>query len=47
MPIDILSGSSELRTQIEANLDPRAIADSWERDRAAFLRDREAFLLYR
>jgi uncharacterized protein YbbC (DUF1343 family) len=47
MPIDILSGSSELRTQIEANLDPRAIADSWESDRAAFLRDREGFLLYR
>jgi len=47
MPIDILSGSSELRAQIDANLEPRAIAESWESDRAAFLRDREPFLLYR
>jgi uncharacterized protein YbbC (DUF1343 family) len=47
MPIDILSGSNELREQIDAGLDHRAIADSWEDDRAAFLRDREPYLLYR
>jgi uncharacterized protein YbbC (DUF1343 family) len=47
MPIDILAGSSDLRQQIDANLDPRAIAESWDTDRAAFLRDREPFLLYR
>jgi uncharacterized protein YbbC (DUF1343 family) len=47
MPIDILSGSSELRTQIDAGLDHRAIGESWEADRATFLRDREQYLLYR
>jgi uncharacterized protein YbbC (DUF1343 family) len=47
MPIDILSGSSELRTQIDAGLDHRAIAESWEADHATFRRDREPFLLYR
>jgi len=47
MPIDILAGSSNLRAQIDAGLDHRAIADSWEADRATFMRDREPFLLYR
>jgi uncharacterized protein YbbC (DUF1343 family) len=47
MPIDILSGSNALREQIDAGLDPHAIADAWDTDRAAFLRDREPFLLYK
>jgi uncharacterized protein YbbC (DUF1343 family) len=47
MPIDILAGTSDLRTQIDAGLDPRAIAETWDADRTAFVRDREGFLLYR
>jgi uncharacterized protein YbbC (DUF1343 family) len=47
MPIDILAGSSDLRQQIDAGLDHRAIADTWSADQAAFAREREPFLLYR
>ncbi len=47
MPIDILSGSSELRQQIDADTDLLTIAESWDADRTAFLHDREQFLLYR
>ncbi len=47
MPIDILSGSSELRRQIDADTDLLTIAESWDADRTAFLHDREQFLLYR
>lgn len=46
MPIDILAGSSGLREQIEAHADPRAIAEGWEPDVAAFLPARQAALLY-
>jgi uncharacterized protein YbbC (DUF1343 family) len=47
MPIDILSGSGDLRQQIESGVDPRAIAESWEPERAEFLRLRDQYLLYR
>jgi uncharacterized protein YbbC (DUF1343 family) len=47
MPIDILAGSGDLRAQIDAGLDHRAIAESWAADQAAFQRDRADFLLYR
>jgi uncharacterized protein YbbC (DUF1343 family) len=47
MPIDILSGSSDLRQQIEAGMDPREIAASWEPETADFLKLRDQFLLYR
>ena len=47
MPIDILAGSNDLRDQIDAGLDPRVIADSWEPERAEFLRLRDQYLLYR
>jgi uncharacterized protein YbbC (DUF1343 family) len=47
MPIDILAGSSDLREQIEAGDDPRAIAESWNDELAAFRTVREEVLLYR
>jgi uncharacterized protein YbbC (DUF1343 family) len=46
LPIEILAGSATLREQIESNLAPRAIADSWRGDEEAFGRQRQPFLLY-
>jgi uncharacterized protein YbbC (DUF1343 family) len=46
IPIDVLAGSTELREQIEAGVPAREIAKSWEAATQAFLRVREAFLLY-
>jgi uncharacterized protein YbbC (DUF1343 family) len=46
MPIDILSGSSALREQIERGEDPRAIAASWDGEVAAFMRIRAQYLQY-
>jgi uncharacterized protein YbbC (DUF1343 family) len=46
MPIDILSGSTTLRKQIETGVDAREIAASWRQDEADFRRIRESFLLY-
>jgi len=46
MPIDILSGSRALRTQIEQGDDPRTIAASWDGETAAFMRVRSNYLLY-
>ena len=46
MPIDILSGSTTLREQIEAGVDAHEIASSWRQDEADFRRIRESFLLY-
>ena len=46
LPIDILAGSSDLRTQIEAAVAPADIAASWHADAAAFDRERQPFLLY-
>ena len=46
MPFDILSGSDELRRQIEAELPVAEIAESWREDQVTFERQRERFLLY-
>jgi uncharacterized protein YbbC (DUF1343 family) len=46
MPIDILSGSTTLREQIEAGVSARDIASSWREDEADFRNVRESFLLY-
>ena len=46
MPFDILAGSSELREQIEAGVQPRAIYDGWQSGLDGFIRDRKPYLLY-
>jgi uncharacterized protein YbbC (DUF1343 family) len=46
LPFDILAGSSELREQIEAGLDSREIARSWQGAVSAFERVRQPYLLY-
>jgi uncharacterized protein YbbC (DUF1343 family) len=46
MPIDILAGSERLRHQIEAGVDPFAIAESWTPGVAEFARVRQQYLLY-
>mgnify|MGYP001606283004 FL=1 len=46
MPIDILAGSPALRTQIEAGVDARCIAASWQPGVAAFQQVRQRYLLY-
>jgi uncharacterized protein YbbC (DUF1343 family) len=46
LPFDILAGSSELREQIEAGVNVREIARSWEPAVADFNRVRSHFLLY-
>ena len=46
LPIDILAGSDVLRRQIESDLTPQAIADSWREDEEEFRRVRKPFLLY-
>jgi uncharacterized protein YbbC (DUF1343 family) len=46
LPIDILAGSSTLRQQIESQIHPQEIADSWDADEAAFRTLRQPFLLY-
>src|SRR5688572_22464461 len=46
LPIDILAGSSRLRQQIESQVHPKQIAESWHADEAAFRRLRQPFLLY-
>ena len=46
LPIDILAGSAVLRRQIESDLPPAAIAESWRDDEEAFRRLREGYLLY-
>ncbi len=45
-PIDILSGSSALREQIDADLGATEIADGWVPEIEAFERVRQAFLRY-
>jgi len=45
-PIDILAGSDKLRLQIEADVEAREIAESWEDEVGRFLPVRERFLLY-
>jgi uncharacterized protein YbbC (DUF1343 family) len=46
LPIDILAGSDELRRQIESDVTPQRIAESWRSDEAEFKRVREPYLLY-
>jgi uncharacterized protein YbbC (DUF1343 family) len=46
LPIDILAGSDKLRRQIESDVAPESIADSWRSDEAAFRKLRQQFLLY-
>ena len=46
LPFDILAGSSELRTQIEAGVPARTIAGSWQRGLDTFAGQRAPFLLY-
>jgi uncharacterized protein YbbC (DUF1343 family) len=47
LPIDILSGSDRLRTQIEGGVPMSEIAAAWEADEQAFRAGREAVRLYR
>jgi uncharacterized protein YbbC (DUF1343 family) len=46
MPIDVLAGSSTLRSQVDSGTDPRAIAASWDDEVAAFLKLRDRYLRY-
>jgi uncharacterized protein YbbC (DUF1343 family) len=46
LPIDILAGSDVLRRQIESDLPPQAIAESWRDDEEEFRRLRTPYLLY-
>jgi uncharacterized protein YbbC (DUF1343 family) len=46
LPIDILAGSDVLRRQIESDMTPQDIADSWRDDEMAFDQLRQQFLLY-
>ena len=46
LPFDILAGSSALREQIDAGIDAREIARSWEAGVSEFERLRARFLLY-
>lgn len=46
MPIDILAGSSLLRTHIESGMPAEEIADGWREDEVAFRRLRAEYLLY-
>jgi uncharacterized protein YbbC (DUF1343 family) len=46
MPIDILSGSTALRGQIETGVGAREIAANWKDDEEAFRKVRQQFLLY-
>jgi uncharacterized protein YbbC (DUF1343 family) len=46
MPIDILAGSSALRQQVEAGVDPRVIATEWADAVDRFLALRLGYLMY-
>jgi uncharacterized protein YbbC (DUF1343 family) len=46
LPIDILSGSSQLRQQIEDGLSADAIRDSWREDHERFKKARQPYLRY-
>lgn len=46
LPIDILAGSSDLRTQVERGLTARAIAASWEEGTQRFVALRAKYLVY-
>ena len=46
MPFDILSGSDELRRQLEAEAPVADIAESWRDDEKTFQQQRAQFLMY-
>jgi uncharacterized protein YbbC (DUF1343 family) len=46
LPIDILAGSDVLRYQVESNMSPQAIAETWREDEEAFRQLRKPYLLY-
>jgi uncharacterized protein YbbC (DUF1343 family) len=46
LPIDILAGSDQLRTQIETGATLTQIAESWHADEQAFRKARASYLLY-
>jgi uncharacterized protein YbbC (DUF1343 family) len=46
MPFDILSGSDELRRQLEADAPVADIAESWREDEKTFQQQRARFLMY-
>jgi uncharacterized protein YbbC (DUF1343 family) len=46
LPIDILSGSEALRSQIETGANAREIAESWQGDEDDFRNVRKSFLMY-
>jgi uncharacterized protein YbbC (DUF1343 family) len=46
LPIEILSGSDDLRKQIESDTPMTAIAASWQSDETAFRKARAPYLLY-
>ena len=46
LPIEILSGSDALTTQIESGVSATAIAATWQADETAFRRARAPYLLY-
>jgi uncharacterized protein YbbC (DUF1343 family) len=46
LPIDILSGSDALTTQIEAGTPATTIAATWQADESAFRKARASYLLY-
>jgi uncharacterized protein YbbC (DUF1343 family) len=46
LPFDILAGSDTLRRQIESDMTPQAIAESWREDEEEFRRLRREYLLY-
>lgn len=46
LPFDILSGSDELRRQIEAEVPLAEIAESWREDEWTFAQQRQRYLLY-
>ena len=46
LPIEILSGSDALRTQIESGVPAASIAATWQSDEAAFRKARAPYLLY-
>ena len=45
--MDILAGSDDVRTKLEANIDPDDIVDAWKARREEFNEEREGYLLYK
>ena len=45
-PIDIISGTSRVRTALEQGVSPKQLAHGFRKDSAAFRRRRRKYLLY-